>query len=231
MLDDELIPQPMALESNSADCIWSALSSVPSALWGAISGEPSRAFWMASVNLGSGHHKANLKLLAEVEDRAPANVITPHGLRKQHAAGLCITAVAKYLNFLCPLFCMAKLFRQDTYSKRFQEGVRKAALANLLWVRADEQPDWRPDPANLAYAWSILQFACYSRDLRTMTDAEDQAAHYAMDKLRRGRGEALLDVCPGDWRRKEIVHWRKGCCGSVESACGWLWSTRDPESQ
>ena len=138
--EDELVIRPCAMANPAVACMWSALLQIlPSSVWGLLSSSAHLARpWVASLNLGADHAKANLRLIAEIQNRAPPNVITPHGLCKQHASGLCIGVVVKHLNIICPAFCVAKLFRRGNFSRRFQVGLRAAVAADLQWIRASE---------------------------------------------------------------------------------------------
>ena len=100
--------------------------------------EPPR--WMGSLNLGSDHAKSNLRVMAELERRAPPNVLTPVGLCKQHAAGLCIGSVVKELDVLCPAYCAAKLCRRDSFYRRFRDAARTVVGARLEWRREADGP-------------------------------------------------------------------------------------------
>ena len=139
--EDEVTLRPCALNTPSASNIYTALKqTLPDSMWHLLAGSQDIAasMWVASVNLGSDHASSNLKFIAHIENNMPMNIITPHGLCKQHASGLCISPVVKHLNLMCPAFCIAKLFRRDAFFQCFRRGVRAAIAANLKWIRASE---------------------------------------------------------------------------------------------
>lgn len=160
---------------------------------------------MGCLNLGADHARSNVKLMAELQKRAPPNVITVLGFCKQHASGLAISAVIRYLGIMCPTFCVAKLFRRDGFYRQFKEGVRQAVGKRLTWVRAALSPFWRPQESHQDHAREMLELAYYHRDLRTCADAAEGEKLRAQDSLRRFRGAQLLEACPGDWRRVRIA--------------------------
>ena len=211
--EDELVLNPLALTEASAACMWAALERLlPQELWRLVSGHSRH--WMASINLGADHAKANVKLARAIEFQAPDNVICLHGFCKQHASGLCIAGAVKYFDVLCPAFCVAKLFRRDVFYRRFRLAVCEVVKANIR--RAG--PDWQPAARDLARSRAILELAFYHRDLRTCTNEEEAEKHRCLDR-RRQYGAALIEACPGDWTKRPIVHRCKGCsCTTDEEA-------------
>ena len=59
-------------------------------------------------------------------------------------------------------------------------------------------------------ARSLLDLAYAERDMRAGESGNCE---------RRKRVKRLLQLCPGDWRARRIVHWcRRGCCSSHQDA-------------
>ena len=138
------------------------------------------------------------------------------GLCKHHAAGLCLSAISKELKVACPAFCLAKLFRGDKFYRRVQLGVKEALKKELHLDKVHDTPDWTPDPEHARFASDILEFAYYRRDLRSVPE-ELAATLRSQDALRRRRGAELLQMCPGDWRKRRI-HPRCAICTTKEEA-------------
>ena len=79
----------------------------------------------------------------------------------------------------------------------------------------------------MQYARSILELAFYHRDLRTCADERVLLEHQRSDAQKRTDGEHLVQACPGDWRKREIIHWCHGCCSSFEDAVDHVQSMLD----
>ena len=114
------------------------------------------------------------------------------------------------MKIACPTFCVAKLFRSDRFHRRILAGVTQAVRENIELVRAADSPDFRPVAEHVRHARDILELAYYRRDLRNVPDEIAQEMQ-RQDRLRRQRGEALVKCCPGDWRKKKIVHYCATC--------------------
>ena len=154
--------------------------------------------------------------MAHAENVSADNVVILPGLCKQHASGLCMAPLVKSLGIASPAFCISKQLRQDKFYTRFLCGVRLAIQVRLHWVRESEDPTWRPRAQDVRYAEQVLELAYYTRDLRTCKDEADANELRLQDRLRRQRGQVLIERCPGNWRSKLVTHWCRGCCQSEE---------------
>ena len=79
----------------------------------------------------------------------------------------------------------------------------------------------------MQHARSILELAFYHWDLRTCADERVLLEHQRSDAQKRTDGEHLVQACPGDWRKREIIHWCHGCCSSFEDAVDHVQSMLD----
>ena len=90
---------------------------------------------------------------------------------------------------LCPLFCLVKLMRKTHFWGKVQDGVYSSIKKNFIWKRAEEDPDWRPDPADLEHADKVLETCYYYRELRTEKDDADASKVQDGIKKRRALGQ------------------------------------------
>ena len=76
-------------------------------------------------------------------------------------------------------------------------------------LRQSERPTWRPRASDLTHSSGVLELSYYQNDLRARAD-EDASRLKERDALRRKRGAALQELCPGLWSEKEILFWARG---------------------
>ena len=143
MREQVLALRPAALQSTSAACMWSALTTVlPRPAQALLAGE-ANVQHLACFNLGADHASANIRLMNFVEHcaaRGGSRILVLRGFCKQHASGLVIGAVIKYLGLLSPSFCLCKCLRRDHFWERFKTGVAAAIAADVEWIREETQP-------------------------------------------------------------------------------------------
>ena len=65
-----------------------------------------------------------------------------------------------------------------------------------------------------------MELTYYQREMRTERDAGDAEQMRADRSKRRQQGRRLGMRCPGNWKRKAIVHWCMGCCQTLADAIG-----------
>jgi hypothetical protein len=195
--EDELVLRPVPLEASTAEGLCGGLRSVlPSAWWPCLEGN-TLGTRLGALCLGSDHARSNLRLMRIVESQAPANVLTPHGLCKQHAAGLCIARVVQYLQILCPAFCCAKQFRRANFYRAFRDAVSASVEQQLEWR---QDPAFTQNPVDRLHSEAVLELAYYDRDLRTVSNEAEAETLRQAGQLRRRRGQELLDALPGCWK-------------------------------
>jgi hypothetical protein len=120
----------------------------------------------------------------------------------QHHTGNCLQPMLERLAISSPLFCLARRLRADKFQNKFHVGVKKAIRLCVRHVRQADEPFWRPAPAHVAHARSMLELFYYKRGLRTRADVADEEQATQEEKLRRERGAALLLRCCGDWKSR-----------------------------
>ena len=213
ILEKDLVLKPEALEFKTAAGLYAGLGhSMMPTLWGIITGSI-KVVGVVFLNTGSDHASSNLMLLAHLANIAPGNVLMLPGLCKQHGAALCLSPVAKDLEIICGLYCLSKLFRGDTFRRQFQGGMKVAIDAALNRVLHEDDPNFEPDGEDAAHATGILEATYYKRDLRTTKEDTRQGLE-EKDKYRRAQGRQLHLFCPGNWRKRRLLHVCRGCCAS-----------------
>ena len=98
-------------------------------------------------------------------------------------------------------YCVAKMFRQDKFVVAFKAGLKMAINLNLHWIQSGTPYARNPD--HMVRSRAILELAYFKRDLRNSRD-ENEHVRKERETLRRKQGERLLQLCPGDWRRRRI---------------------------
>ena len=210
--DEDVVLAPVAMCNQAADCLWPALQSrCPIDLL-----KPFPKAQLQAICTGSDHAKAMLKVWKYLESKLPSGTFFIRGLCKQHATGLCIAPVTLLFDLLCPAFCSVKLLHQGHFHSAYMQGIFFTIQRSLVRIVAADSPDWRPDPADQAHAQCLLEKCYYARDLHAIHSTDEElSAHKEKDARRRAQGGRLLRLCPGNWRKKHIVHWcQPGCCDS-----------------
>ena len=219
LVEDEIICKPMPLVSGGSTFQWEGLRhALPEPCWKLLNGEVELGDGMAGIQLSMDHHTSCWKLLAHLENIAPINVLVGAGFCKQHATGLAMARPIKTWDILCPIFCLVKLLRKNRFWGKVEEGAMHALRKNFCWIKQEEVPNWRPHPADLEHAERVLETCYYTRELRSSRDDNDDAKMREEEQKRRALGQRLKDHCPGNWRKKNVVHWCKGCCDNWEEA-------------
>lgn len=222
--EEDIIVRPTAIEATSAAAMWAAFAiALPCHIWHIFCGIIAPIF-MCAICLGSDHHPANIKLMAQIEHlhRDNLNVIIFKGMCKQHGTGLCLAPILKHLDLACPSYCVAKMFRRDKFYKDFRIGIKFSIKKNLKWIKRDDP--WRPDATHQAHARDVLEMAYFRRDLRNSKNRDD-AFLKELESSRRIKGEKLLDACVGDWTKRAIYFWdRHGRFGCVDDVVDYVFN-------
>ena len=116
------------------------------------------------------------------------------------------------LGIIGPAYCLAKRMRSDKFYSRFLTGLKSDLKAKLVWIKASEQPEWRPKMTDVDSAREILELSYFRRDVRGEASGDD-AIHGAGGDVeakvcrRRRLGELFLEEFPGDWTSPDVVFW------------------------
>ena len=206
--EEEFALKPVAMATNSAAAMWASLRQVlPASLISLIEGKsPCKSVAICPV---CDSASANAMLVTHMENKADDSSFVLPGWCMQHKTGNALQPTLTELGLLPPMYCLTRRMRDGTYQKRFLQGLRLGIAQNLHWVRGSEQPGWQPNAEHQQHAEHVLELAYYRKDLRNSEDPEELDAHGdgGGERLRRERGQELLALCPGDWRRRSVVVW------------------------
>ena len=134
------------------------------------------------------------------------------GFCKQHSTGNAMERAVKRLGIIGPAYCLAKRMRSDKFYSRFLTGLKSVLKAKLVWIKASEQPEWRPKMTGVDSAREILELSYFRRDVRGEASGDDAIHGVGGDVeakacRRRRLGELFLEEFPGDWRSPDVVFW------------------------
>ena len=113
---------------------------------------------------------------------------------------------------------MAKQMRKHSFWQKFVKGVRHSIQKNMEWIQEAQRPHWRPDPDDLKYVEEVMELTYYQREMRAQKDDCDGEEMQENATKRRNQGRRLCAHCPGSWRHKEVIHWCRRCCETLEDA-------------
>ena len=108
---------------------------------------------------GSDRVAANLMAIAHLENRSEPSVIIFPGFCKQHCAGNAMQRAAKRLGIIGPAYCLAERMLSDKFCSRFLTGLKNDLKAMLVWIKASEQPERRPEMTDVDSAREILELS------------------------------------------------------------------------
>ena len=135
--EEEIICEPVPMETNSAACMWAALQQqLPGSIQQWFCKEHhDLAPKLLCVTTGSDHCAANEMMLAHWYAVLPPHALFLPFFCKQHATGNVLAAILKRLRFLNPVYCLAKRLRQGGVHKRYLDGLRTALGSKLRHIR------------------------------------------------------------------------------------------------
>ena len=216
VVEVDVVLPPCNMESVAANNLWAAwMRMLPPRLGMLLNGdedEDSIGPELIAICPGSDRAAANLMAIAHLENSSPPNVIIFPGFCQQHSTGNAMERAVKRLGIIGPAYCLAKRMRSDKFYSRFLTGLKSALKAKLVWIKASEQPEWRPKMTDVDSAREILELSYFRRDVRGAASGDD-AIHGAAGDIeakvcrRRRLGELCLEEFPGDWTSPDVVFW------------------------
>lgn len=128
--------------------------------------------------------------------------------------------VAMSLKFGSPTYNVVKLFKSDTFHNALLRGDDENHCPRLGVGQPAErgQRMRRPSRAHIAHTDGILDATYYRPGFQTARDESERDMWAPCENLRRRRGRESIAHSRGDWRRRQLRHWRGGYCGTKEEA-------------
>ena len=155
--------KPVAMDDGTSGSMTGVLKNVlPAELFQFLSGVPPSDSDFddlddVGLSLGSDAAAANLRLLAWIELLLGDHVFLLKGLCKHHGSALILNVRTEKLKLLVPAYCIATLFRNDTFYKKFLDDLKDEVGESLRVIREDDNPEWKPKEDDLRHAMLLLQ--------------------------------------------------------------------------
>lgn len=161
------------------------------------------------LSLGCDSARSNMKLMNTISGMVPSLILK--GRCRNHSIGLCLEPMCVFLGVLCPAFCTIQRLHSATFHNRFLKTLCKVIDSRLVMYSAVKDPWYRPSPSDRKYAEMVLELTYYRRDLhRSFADQDEKSKLTEEDRLRRSKGQRLVDMLVGDWRSKTITFYAHG---------------------